>query len=180
MKRILTISLWVLIMMAMPIHAAQSYVCDFENEADRNRWVLNPVATSDIYANLTNKWYMGALGNNGKNGQYGLYISDDGGKTAHYTNNGCWTVAYDIITLDHLATAADYTISFDYMGMGNVASDFDGIYLLWIPMLDPDKGDSIKVMSIATSANKVPPTYENYIIQLQPKAMIDYVNATST
>ena len=180
MKRILTISLWVLIVMAMPIHAAQSYVCDFENEADRNRWVINPVATSDTYANLTNKWYMGALGNNGKNGQYGLYISDDGGQTAHYTNNGCWTVAYDIVTLDHLATAADYTISFDYMGMGNVASNFDGLYLLWVPMLDPDNGDSIKVMSIATSANKVPPTYENYIIQLQPNAMIDYVNATST
>ena len=180
MKRILTISLWVLIVMAMPIHAAQSYVCDFENEADRNRWVLNPVATSDTYAKLTNKWYMGELGNNGKNGQYGLYISDDGGQTAHYTNNGCWTIAYDIVTLDHLATAADYTISFDYMGMGNVASNFDGLYLLWVPMLDPDKGDSIKVMSIATSANKVPPAYENYIIQLQPNAMIDYVNATST
>lgn len=180
MKRILTISLWVLIVMAMPIHAAQSYVCDFENEADRNRWVINPVATSDTYAKLTNKWYMGELGNNGKNGQYGLYISDDGGQTAHYTNNGCWTIAYDIVTLDHLATAADYTISFDYMGMGNVASNFDGLYLLWVPMLDPDKGDSLKVMSIATSANKVPPAYENYIIQLQPNAMIDYVNATST
>lgn len=180
MKRILTISLWALIVMAMPIHAAQSYVCDFENEADRNRWVLNPVATSDTYAKLTNKWYMDELGNNGKNGQYGLYISDDGGKTAHYTNNGCWTIAYDIVTLDHLATAADYTISFDYMGMGNVASNFDGLYLLWVPMLDPDKGDSLKVMSIATSANKVPPAYENYIIQLQPNAMIDYVNATST
>ena len=180
MKRILTISLWALIMMAMPVHAAQSYVCDFENEVDRNRWVINPVATSDTYAKLTNKWYMGELGNNGKNGQYGLYISDDGGKTAHYSNNGCWTVAYDIITLDHLSTAADYTISFDYMGMGNVASNFDGLYLLWVPMLDPDNGDSIKVMSIATSANKVPPAYENYIIQLQPNAMIDYVNATST
>ena len=75
MKRILTISLWALIMMAMPVHAAQSYVCDFENEVDRNRWVINPVATSDTYAKLTNKWYMGELGNNGKNGQYGLYIS---------------------------------------------------------------------------------------------------------
>lgn len=180
MKRILTISLWALIVMAMPIHAAQSYVCDFENEADRNRWVINRTANQNIYNSLTNKWYIGQQGNNGKDGAYGLYISDDGGKTAHYTSNGCWTIAYDIITLDHLSTAADYTISFDYMGMGNVASDFDGIYLLWIPMLDPDKGDSIKVMSIATSANKVPPTYENYILQLQPKAMIDYVNATST
>lgn len=180
MKRILTISLWALIMMAMPVHAAQSYVCDFENEADRNRWVINRTANQNIYNSLTNKWYIGQQGNNGKDGAYGLYISDDGGQTAHYTNNGCWTIAYDIITLDHLSTAADYTISFDYMGMGNVASDFDGIYLLWIPMLDPDKGDSIKVMSIATSANKVPPTYENYILQLQPKAMIDYVNATST
>lgn len=180
MKRILTISLWVLIVMAMPVHAAQSYVCDFENEADRNRWVINRTANQNIYNSLTNKWYIGQQGNNGKDGAYGLYISDDGGQTAHYTNNGCWTIAYDIVTLDHLSTAADYTISFDYMGMGNVASDFDGIYMLWIPMLDPDKGDSIKVMSIATSANKVPPTYENYIIQLQPNAMIDYVNATST
>lgn len=180
MKRILTISLWAIIMMAMPVHAAQSYVCDFENEADRNRWVINRTANQNIYNQLTNKWYIGQPGNNGKNGAYGLYISDDGGQTAHYTNNGCWTIAYDIITLDHLSTAADYTISFDYMGMGNVASNFDGIYLLWIPMLDPDNGDSIKVMSIATSTGDIPPTYENYIIQLQPNAMIDYLNATST
>ena len=41
MKRILTISLWALIMMAMPVHAAQSYVCDFENEADNIRSRVN-------------------------------------------------------------------------------------------------------------------------------------------
>lgn len=180
MKRLQSIILFGLLALAAPIHAAQGYTCDFENETDRNRWVLNPTANSQIHNSLTNKWYVGAHGNNGKNGNYGLYISDDGGVNAHYTNEGCWTFAYDTLTLDKLTTAGDYTISFDYMGMGNIASAFDGIYLMWIPMTDPDTGKPISVMSIATSSGTIPPSYENYIIRLQPTAFIDYINGAAT
>jgi len=180
MKRLYyTIALWAMTLLAIPVAAVQNYSCDFETDSVRNRWVINPTANSTIYKNLTNKWYIGAPGNNGKGGQYGLYISDDSGASTHYSNNGCWNFAYDIVSLDHL-TSGDYTLSFDYCGMGNVASDFDGIYLLWIPMTDPDTGDSIKVMSNAVSSGKIPPTYENYVIRLQPIEQIDYINATST
>ena len=165
--------------LAMPLQARTGYSCDFENAADRARWTINPTANPNIYSNLTNKWYIGAPGNNGKGGQYGLYISDNNGASAHYAASGCWTVAYDTISLSKL-TSGDYTLVFDYCAMGNMASEFDGLYLLWVPMTDPDTGDSIKVMSIATSSGSIPTAYENYVIRLQPGAQIDYLNGTST
>ena len=177
-KRWIQIALSAALLVAAPVRAIQNYSCDFESAADRARWTLNPTANKNIYDNLTNKWYIGEPGNNDKNGAYGLFISDDNGLTAHYTDNGCWNFAYDTIALDHL-TSGDYTLSFDYCAMGNMASNFDGIYALWIPMIDPDTGDSVKVYSIATSSG-IPPAYENYIISLQPKALIDYVNGTQT
>ena len=168
--------------MAMPVYAVQNYSCDFEDEAARKRWVLNPTSNKNIDENLVNRWYIGAPGTNGKGTQYGLYISDNQGASAHYSNAGCWVFAYDTIALDHLSTDNDYTLSFDYCGMGNVASNFDGLYVFWIPMTDPESKthDSIPVMSIATSSGKIPPKYENYVITLQPQANMDYLNATST
>lgn len=181
MKKFTTIAIWAALLLAAPVQAVNKYSCDFESVTDRERWVLNPAANQDIYSNLTNKWYIGAPGNNGKGGSYGLYISDNNGLSAHYSNNGCWVIAYDTISLDTLATAgADYTLCFDYCGMGNVGSKFDGIYVMWIPMIDPETGDSVKVGSVATSAGKIPSAYDNYIISLQKTAMIDYVGGTQT
>lgn len=175
MKKIFFVVSLAVLAVSLPLHAVTKYTCDFENEADRNRWVLNQTANPSIYAKLTNKWYIGSEGNNGINGQYGLYISDDGGATAHYTNAGCWTIAYDTVTLDKQASAGNYTISFDYRAMGNVASNFDGIYMLWVPV-----ADGVNLNSLATSSGEVPPAYANYVVQLQPLQMIDYVNATFT
>lgn len=177
-KHLFQIALMAFMVVALPLQARHGYSCDFENESDRARWTLNPAAGSTL-ANLRNKWYMGELGNNDKTGHYGLYISDDSGTSAHYTNMGCWVFAYDTIALDHL-TSGDYTLFFDYCAMGNMASNFDGLYLLWIPMINPDSGDSIKVVSIATSTGSIPPAYENYVIPLQPAANLDCLNGTST
>jgi len=177
-KRWIQTTLLAALLMAAPVRAIQNYSCDFETAESRARWTMNPTANPNIFESLTNRWYIGAPGNNDKNGAYGLYISDDNGLNAHYTNNGCWNFAYDTIALDKL-TSGDYTLSFDYCAMGNMASNFDGIYVLWIPMIDPDTGDSVKVYSIATSSG-IPPAYENYLITLQPKALIDYVNGTMT
>lgn len=177
-KRLYQIAVLAALVMAAPVQAVTNYSCDFENKADRDRWTLNRTANETIYKNLTNRWYIGAPGNNDKTGAYGLYISDNNGASAHYTNNGCWNFAYDTIALDKLSSG-DYTLSFDYCAMGNVASNFDGIYVLWIPMVDPDTGDSVKVFSNATSSG-IPPAYENYVISLQPKAMMDYVGGTQT
>lgn len=179
MKRLFPIAFMASMLCSMPLMAVQNYQCDFENQADRDRWVLNPAANTTIYNQLANKWYIGEPGNNAKTGSYGLYISDDNGATATYANKGCWVFAYDTVALDHLSTQDDYTIIFDYAGMGNIASNFDGIYLLWIPMVDPDSGDSIKIGSIATSSG-IPDVYDNYIISLQPNAMIDFVGGSQT
>jgi len=180
MKKLNYIALWAALLLAAPLQAVNNYSCDFESVTDRERWILNPVANPKQYELLTNKWYIGAPGNNGKGGSYGLFISDDNGQNAHYSSNGCLVFAYDTIALDSLATNDDYTLCFDYCGMGNVASEFDGIYVFWIPMIDPETGDSTKVMSNATSSGTIPVVYENYLLPLQPKAQIDYVGGTQT
>jgi hypothetical protein len=100
--------------LAAPIHAVTNYSCDFETQAERDRWVLNPTANSTIAAQIKNKWYIGEPGNNDRNGHNGLYISNDGGTTAQYQATGCWVFAYDTIPLDPLASG-DYTIFFDYI-----------------------------------------------------------------
>lgn len=165
-------------MAAVPVHAVRRYSCDFETEAARSRWVVNPAVSQSIYNKLPNKWYIGEPGNNSKSGHYGLYVSDDGGQTAHYTNKGCWVFAYDTIALD--AINGDYTLSFDYTVMANMASNFDGLYVLWIPMMEPGTTDSIKVLSIPTSDGTIPSTYENYVVPLQPTANMEYLNGTAT
>ena len=178
MKRLVQIILVAALAFAAPVNAVKRYSCDFEDAAARNRWVLNPTANQSTYNSLANKWYIGEPGNNSRTGQYGLYISNDGGQTAQYQNSRCWTFAYDTVSLDHL-DSGDYVISFDWCAMANVASGFDGLYLLWIPMTK-DNGDSIKVLSIATSDGTIPSRYEDYVIRLQPTANMDYVNGTAT
>ena len=179
MKKINIFALWTLLLIALPTQAVRHYNCDFESEAARNRWVMNPTANATIASSLKNKWYIGEPGNNDKNGHYGLYISNNGGVDAQYESTGCWNFAYDTISLEQLASGDDYTVYFDWCAMGNVASDFDGLYLLWIPMTKPN-GDSIKVRSIAFSSSSIPSQYEDYVVQLQPRSNIDYLGGTAT
>lgn len=173
-KRLYQVAVIAALIFAMPVRAVTNYSCDFENKADRDRWVLNLTATEQIYSQLTNKWYIGAPGNNDITGSYGLYISDDNGVNAHYSSNACWVIAYDTISLDKLSTNDDYVLSFDYCGMGNVDSKKDGIYLMWMPV-----EDGVSANSNATFAS-IPPDYENYIIPLQSKAGMDYIGGTQT
>ena len=182
MKRLVQIILVAALALAAPVQAVKRYSCDFESEASRARWTLNPTANNTIANQLRNKWYIGEPGNNDKNGHYGLYISNDGGQTAQYQNSGCWVFAYDTVALDPLESD-DYTIYFDYTVMANVASNFDGLYLFWIPKYEDDgKGGvkAINVNSIATSSGTIPSQYEDYVIRLQPGANIDYLNGTVT
>ena len=179
MKKINIFALWTLLLIALPTQAVRHYNCDFESEAARSRWVMNPTANATIASSLKNKWYIGEPGNNDKNGHYGLYISNNDGVDAQYESTGCWNFAYDTISLEQLASGDDYTVYFDWCAMGNVASDFDGLYLLWIPMTKPN-GDSIKVRSIAFSSSSIPSQYEDYVVQLQPRSNIDYLGGTAT
>ncbi len=157
--------LFAVIALTAHAQATTSYFCNFESENARNRWVLNPTVNSFIADRLVNKWYIGALGNSAHNGQYGLYISDDGGQNAHYTNNSCSVFAYDTISLDHLASG-DYTITFDY----RVGSVYDGVSLLWIPLMDSIENkngelvlDTVKVLS--GLVNCVPTQYVDYMVE---------------
>ena len=179
MKRLVQIILVAALAFAAPVQAVRRYTCDFESEASRARWTMNPTANQTIANQLKNKWYIGEPGNNDKNGHYGLFISDDNGQTAHYTNTaGCFVFAYDTIRLDHL-DSGDYTLYFDWCAMANVASNFDGLYLFWIPVTKAN-GDSIRIRSIASSSGAVPSQYEDYIIPLQPMANMDFLNGTAT
>ena len=102
MKRLVQIILVAALAFAAPVNAVKRYSCDFEDAAARSRWVLNPTANQSTYNSLANKWYIGEPGNNSRTGQYGLYISNDGGQTAQYQKSGCWVFAYDTVALDHL------------------------------------------------------------------------------
>ena len=183
MKRLMNIVLVAALVFAAPVQALVKYSCDFETEAARNRWVVNPTANKNIYNQLVNMWYVGEPGNNDRHGHYGLYISDDNGQSAHYSNNGCWVFAYDTLSLPYMAND-DYTLSFDWTAMANVASKFDGLYVFWIPMTEYNQTtgqyDSVKVGSIATSSGTIPSTYVNYVLQLQPTAQMDYLNGSAT
>ena len=145
-NRLVSVLIVASLSLAAPVYAVRNYSCNFETQAERDRWVLNPAANSSVLSKLKNKWYIGAPGNNDRNGQYGLFISDDNGQSAHYTNTaGCWVYAYDTISLE--AMNGDYTVYFDYCVMANMASKFDGLYMLWIP-------ESVKIMSIPSSPGK--------------------------
>jgi len=177
MKRIVQVILLAALTLSMPVQAVRRYSCNFEDSIARSRWTLNPAANQQILSQITNKWYIGEPGNNDRNGHNGLYISADGGVTANYQNKGCWVFAYDTIALDVIN--GDYLLTFDYCVMANVASNFDGLYALWIPVTN-ENGDSIKVNSIATSAGVVPARYTDYVIRLQPSANMDYLGGTVT
>ena len=110
MKRLVQIIVLAALTLATPVYAVKHYSCNFESQAARNRWVINPTANQTIYNQLANKWYIGEPGNNDRNGHYGLYISDDNGATAHYRNSGCWVFAYDTVSLAYMAND-DYTLS---------------------------------------------------------------------
>ena len=180
MKRLVQIMMVAALTLAAPVQAVIQYSCDFETQAQRDRWVLNPAQNQTAASNLKNKWYIGLPGNNGRAGQYGLYISDDEGATVHYRNNGCWNYAYDTVSLDYMATG-DYTLVFDYCVMANVASQFDGLYVLWVPQYD-EVGDpnSDWLYSIPFSSGTIPPECQNYVIPLQSTAGMDYLGGTST
>lgn len=179
MNRLVSVLMVAALSLAAPVHAVTNYSCDFETQADRDRWVLNPTANPSIAAQIKNKWYIGAPGNNDRNGHYGLYISNNDGAAAQYQATGCWVFAYDTISLDPLASG-DYTIFFDYTVMANVASNFDGLYLFWVPQFKEDGVTPINVFSIPTQGTTIPSAYENYVVPLQPGANIDYLNGTAT
>lgn len=174
MKKYYLIALSALMVMSTFVaSAANGYKCNFEDETQRKSWVLNPTANASIASKLHNKWYMGALGNNDMNGHYGLYLSADS-ISNNYVNSSNFLVAYDTLTLNELQSAGSYVLTFDWKGMGNMASDNDGLYVLWIPV------DKVPAGPMCTTNDGMPNSYLNYVISLQPLIGYDYLRGTST
>lgn len=86
------------------------YFCDFEDDAENAKWVLNPAVEQITTAN---RWVVGsAVGYMGGNA---LYVSADNGLTDRYTNTNNVLLAYRDISLDR----GTYDVAFDWIGKGN-------------------------------------------------------------
>ena len=84
------------------------YFCNFEDTIQNGHWILN-----NGFA--LNRWYIGAQGANGINGN-GLYISDDNGVSVSYDNTSSVTVfASNYIQFND---APEFNLSFDWSNMG--------------------------------------------------------------
>ena len=66
-----------------PAAAQVVYHCDFEDEAERAQWLLNDGPRADKCPNI---WYMGAAANTTQDGEYGLFVSNNG-QTAEYSGS---------------------------------------------------------------------------------------------
>ena len=98
--------------------ATAPYSCDFENSIERSQWIF-------LNGQQTNKWYVGTA--TSCNGQYSLYVSDDGGATYKYspgTASSTW--AYRQIAL----VAGLYNISYNWKAYGYSGAHYMRAYLV--------------------------------------------------
>lgn len=134
-------------MACLQLQAKPALICDFENEAERNLWVLNPTVNANQARILKNKWYIGTLTNNAPTGQYALYISADENQTIGYSaTNSAFSIAYRPLTL----TRGTYTMCFDWLANGS-PSGADFISVCWVP--DNDADANSKLYSSGNSSN---------------------------
>lgn len=110
---LLAVSCWLSVMRAYGAAITMAdlpYLCDFENEAENQNWVLNPSVNT---ITTDNRWVIGsAIAYTGDNS---MYVSQDGGLSNTYASTNNVLLAYRDITLE----AGDYDIAYDWMGLGN-------------------------------------------------------------
>lgn len=127
MKRAIHILL--LLLLVIPMAAQIVYQCDFENQIERQQWVLNPTSPNDTTTVWQNRWYMGSPGNYSQRGHWGMYISLQGNsdEPTYLSNSASCTVAYRELTL----TPDNYTLDFDWraLGLGQNAT----LEVFWVP-----------------------------------------------
>ena len=129
MKKI-TLQILLLLLSALPMAAQIVYECDFENQIERQQWVLNPTSPNDTTTVWQNRWYMGSPGNYSQYGHWGLYISlqNKHDEATYLANSATTTVAYRELTLE----PDSYTLEFDWraLGMGQNAT----LEVFWVPL----------------------------------------------
>lgn len=112
-KKILCLFTWSLLPLVLSAQVQMTdlpYLCDFEDDTENALWTLNPGASS---ANLKNLWVVSD--HEAYTGQRSMYISDDGGKTNHYTPKANIVIAYRSMMFEE----GSYDFSFDWKGTGN-------------------------------------------------------------
>lgn len=143
------------------------YFCDFEDDAENAKWVLNPGIEN---ITTTNAWCIG--GAKAYTGEKSLYISCDGGQTNTYATTHNILVAYRDISLER----GQYDIAFDWTGMGNGSNGYLKIVF-----------ESIEANDIKCLGNSVEPSWVTYATpmmgnntRLEGADMWEHVEATIT
>lgn len=108
------------------LNAQVVYKCDFEDEEERNQWVLN---TGSQGPRCDNKWYIGEAGNHAPDAQYGLFVSSNGLEPVYKADRTMFVVAYRELTMP----AGDYDFFFDWRCSGKRTGE-EGFYILWVPV----------------------------------------------
>lgn len=101
------------------------YECDFEDEVERTQWLLNDGPRAD---RCPNKWYIGPAANTTRDGEFGMFISDDGVHASYTGSTNMYAVAVRELTLPE----GNYTMFFDWLAKGRAASS-EGIWVCWVP-----------------------------------------------
>ncbi len=146
---LLAVSCWLSVMRAYGAAITMAdlpYLCDFENEAENQNWVLNPSVNT---ITTDNRWVIGsAIAYTGDNS---MYVSQDGGLSNTYASTNNVLLAYRDITLE----AGDYDIAYDWMGLGNKTKG----YLKIVYANRPNSG-------LKCLGNSVEPTWVATSVQL--------------
>ncbi len=123
--------IWLLLALLSVQSQAQVWTTDFEDAAEREQWVLNPLnplamANGWSLDDLSNLWYFGQAGNHTKDGQWGLFVSNNG-VDATYSSEFEGVVAYRELALP----AGTYNVYFDWRAQGKTLGE--GFIVSWIP-----------------------------------------------
>ncbi|MBR3566429.1 MAG: hypothetical protein IKN91_08920 [Paludibacteraceae bacterium] len=101
------------------------YSTNFEDAAERELWHLNEGPRANL---CNNKWYFGEAGNATREGNSGLFISNDGTNAEYSSQYNENVIAYREMTFPE----GDYVIYFNWRGKAQAASA-DGVWCCWVP-----------------------------------------------
>lgn len=131
---------------SLPIRGQVVYDCNFESMAEREQWRLNLGANPTLIAAAENHWYIDFAGNHNIDGQYGLFMSNDGANAVYTNEKPCIMYAYRELQFEE----GDYLLTFDWICNTALGSG-EGIYVALVP--DSDTGVKLN------SGGQVVPTW---------------------
>jgi len=144
------------ILLLQVVSALTRFSCDFETQASRGAWTLNP---GGYGAECANRWYMGRAG--ASEGEYGLFISNNGQDAKYQPTIVGGVEAYTTIEMQK----DKYILSFDWQSKGlqleTTGNYLDRLYVCWVPTKDED-GNEIKINS---SKSGLPMIVDLYALQ---------------